>query len=90
MKENHFTPPLWTYLASVGFITVGIFMLKVWRKSINLKASQWEKATTEWNYLMVGIAAILGGITFFNNDNTSRFVRSSLNNVTGNCFFYAY
>jgi hypothetical protein len=35
------------YLASIGFIILGIYLLKLWRKSIDPKASPWDRILTE-------------------------------------------
>jgi len=42
---NHL--PWWGYLMSIGFIILGIFFLKLWRKNINPDASYWERVFRE-------------------------------------------
>lgn len=58
------TPPWWAYLFPVLFVTVGIYMIKLWRRSINPNASTWERALNEWNYMIIGIGLVIGGIMY--------------------------
>jgi len=64
MEKVYSHPPWWGYFVSIGFIVLGIYILKLWKKYRNPQATIVEKATTEWNYLIAGVAAIVGGITF--------------------------
>jgi len=64
LNRIHYTPPWWIYPVSIGFIFWGIYMLKVWRKSIDPNAKPWKRATTERIYLKLGIGLIVGGILF--------------------------
>lgn len=50
------------YVFSIGFIIFGIYLLKLWRKSINPNASELERIFKEWRYLAFGIFCIVVGV----------------------------
>jgi hypothetical protein len=52
------------YLFSIVFIILGLCLLKLWRKSINPNALEWERIFTEWRYLAFGIFFFIVGIAF--------------------------
>jgi hypothetical protein len=57
--------PLWFYLVSIGFIVLGIYLLKLWRKSIDPLATPWQRALTEKNYQTTGLGFVACGILGF-------------------------
>lgn len=59
---NITNPPLWVYFMCVGFILLGIILLKMWRRSINPIASEWDRMLSERTYFIQGIGSIAIGI----------------------------
>ena len=55
-------PEWWAYAVSIGFLIMGVYYLRVWRKSINPKASIGEKSLGEWFNLITAIAWLVAGI----------------------------
>ena len=64
MNKTSFTPPWWAFCMSIGFIILGLYMLRVWKKSINPNASQGERAFNEWFNLIQAIGALIAGIVY--------------------------
>jgi hypothetical protein len=64
MIKVSFSPPWWIYPISVGFIIVGLGLLKKWREYRNPHASLMDKVATEVQYLYPGLASIIGGVLF--------------------------
>ncbi len=62
MNNTNYVPPWWEYPVAIGYIICGIFLLKLWTKSIDPKATPWERAITERNYLIGGMGLIIGGV----------------------------
>lgn len=52
------------YLMPLGFIVLGIYLYKVWKKPLKVDASSWDKSTHSV-YLTYSIGTILCGIMFF-------------------------
>jgi hypothetical protein len=66
MDKVYDRPPWWSYFTSIGFILVGVYYLRLWKKYRKEypQATFADKAITEWNYLTIGLGAGIGGITF--------------------------
>lgn len=54
---------LLSYIMPIGFIFLGVYFYKVWKRPLKDTASEWDRKT-HIVYLMQGITAILGGIMF--------------------------
>jgi hypothetical protein len=52
-----------SWIMPFGFIFLGVYFYKVWRKPLEADASEWEKKTNNI-YLGYAITATLGGIMF--------------------------
>ena len=63
-KLNGFSPHWWIFPVSVGFILVGIGLLKKYREQRNPNAPLIYKVATEVQFLYSGLAAIFGGVGF--------------------------